>query len=181
MKKLFLLIASLYASTCLYAEKDDPIVFADPLVEQICVDNWDFNKDGKLSYEEASGIKSVGMVFAKNQDIKSFNEFQYFTSVTMTEEFSFEACLSLEEITMPSSMLSLEKGSFCDAAMLNKVTLNEGLKYIGEGCFANCSAIETINIPETVEKFGGSAFHKCTSLISLKIPCSCRIHPYRTV
>lgn len=171
MKKLSLLLcASLFASANMFAGDDDPIVFADPVAEKICVDNWDFNKDGKLSYAEASGVKSVGMVFAKNLDLKSFNEFQYFKSVTFTEDFAFEACASLEEITMPSSMESLEIGSFCDAASLSKVTLNDGLKYIGEGCFANCSALETIDIPESVEKFGASAFHKCTSLISLKIP-----------
>ena len=171
MNKFSLFIcASLFASSNLFAGNDDHIVFADPIVEQICVDNWDFNKDGKLSYGEASGIKSVGMVFAKNPDITSFNEFKYFTSVLQTEEFSFEACISLSEITMPESMLSLEMGSFCDCSSLTKVTLNEGIKYIGEGCFANCGGIENITIPETVEKFGASAFHKCTSLLSITIP-----------
>lgn len=171
MKKLLLFIcASMFASSNIFANEEDPIVFADAEVERICVENWDFNKDGKLSYKEASGIKSVGTVFAKNIDIKSFNEFQYFKSVLSTEEFSFEACVSLEEITMPSSILSLEMGSFCDCSSLSIVKLNEGIKYIGEGCFANCSALENIDIPETVEQFGNSAFHKCTSLLSLKIP-----------
>ena len=171
MKKLFLLLfASLFASANMFAGDDDPIVFEDPLVEKLCIEKWDYNKDGKFSYKEAAGIKSIGMTFAKNMDITKFNEFQYFTGVKYTEEFAFEACVLLEEITMPASMESLEKGSFCDASSLTKVTLNEGLKYIGEGCFANCSAIETIDIPETVEKFGASAFHKCNSLVSVKIP-----------
>ena len=169
-KLLSLFVASVFISANTYAAEDDFITFADPEVERICIDNWDFNKDGRLSYGEAGGVKSIGMYFAKNADITKFNEFQYFTSVKHTEEFAFEACVSLEEITLPPMMEALDKGSFCDCSILSKVVLNDGLKYIGEGCFANCGGIENIDIPESVEEFGNSAFHKCVSLISIKIP-----------
>ena len=160
----------MFVSSSLYAGNDEVIKFVDPNVEKICIDNWDFNKDGKFTTDEAASVTTIGMAFAKNADITSFNEFKYFTGVKLTEEFSFEACISLEEITMPSSMESLEKGSYCDCSSLSVVNLNDGLKYIGEGSFANCSSLENIDIPESVEKFGNSAFHKCTSLLSVKIP-----------
>ena len=32
------------------------IVFADPAVKAICIDNWDGNGDGELSYEEAAAV-----------------------------------------------------------------------------------------------------------------------------
>ena len=169
-KFLLFICACMFASANAYAAEDDIITFADPEVERICVDNWDFNEDGKISYKEAGGIRSIGMVFAKNVDITSFNEFKYFKNVKYTEEFAFEACVSLTDITMPESMEALDKGSFCDCSSLTNVQLNEGIKYIGEGCFANCGGIEHIDIPETVEDLGASAFHKCTSLLSIKIP-----------
>ena len=178
MNKLLLLIcASMFVSSNVFAGNEDPVVFADPEVESICIQNWDFNKDGKFTYAEAASVSTIGRAFAKNVDITKFNELQYFTSIKYLEEFAFEACPVLEEITLPSSMESLEKGCFCDCSSLSKVTLNDGLKYIGEGCFANCGGIETIDIPESVVEFGNSAFHKCMSLLSFKVPAKVEYLP----
>ena len=64
-------------------EDDDIITFADAKVKHICVTNWDTNGDGELSKTEAAAVTSIGGVF-EGHDIKSFEEFQYFTGVTLT-------------------------------------------------------------------------------------------------
>ena len=62
---------------------DPPIAFADNAVKAICVDNWDTNGDGELSYSEAEAVTSIPQsIFAGNTTITSFDEFQYFTGLT---------------------------------------------------------------------------------------------------
>ena len=59
-----------------------PIEFTDAKVKEICVNNWDTNKDGELSLYEAATVTELGYAFSSNLEITSFNEFQYFTGLT---------------------------------------------------------------------------------------------------
>ena len=45
------------------------IVFADDTVKALCVQNWDTNGDGELSYLEAASVTSLGYVFESNTEI----------------------------------------------------------------------------------------------------------------
>lgn len=63
----------------LEAQRSDEIIaFIDPAVKQICVENWNTNGDGELSYAEAAAVTDIGQIFRNNTDIKSFNELQLF-------------------------------------------------------------------------------------------------------
>ena len=52
------------------------IFFADANVEAICLDNWDFDGDGQLSFEEAAAVTDLGGAFQGNEDSTSFDELQ---------------------------------------------------------------------------------------------------------
>ncbi len=141
---------------------DGNIVFADPKVKSICVENWDTDGDGELSYTEAAAVKTIPYGVFSGEDITSFDEFQYFTEVTKLEydsdydegyeyygAFSFS---SLKSIKLPSS-----------------------LKTISFGAFSGCGQLEEITIPATVTSIGMSAFHACTGLtvhMESATPCS---------
>ena len=74
----------------LEAQRSDEIIaFIDPAVKQICVENWDTNGDGELSYAEAAAVTDIGQIFRNNTDIKSFNELQYFTGFATIGEQAF--------------------------------------------------------------------------------------------
>ncbi len=45
--------------------KDENIIFKDPVVKAVCVENWDLNGDGELSMYEASKVWNLGMAFKK--------------------------------------------------------------------------------------------------------------------
>ena len=83
----------------------DPIEFADSAVEAICLANWDVNGDGKLSYEEAAVVTSLGDVFKGDSTITSFDELQYFTGLTSIG--SFENCINLKSIVLPNSITNV--------------------------------------------------------------------------
>ena len=84
------------------------IQFEDPYVKAICVQNWDTNEDGELSYEEAAAVRSVESVFYNNQAILTFKEFKYFTGVTSLTN-AFYGCKNLFRIELPNSIESISK------------------------------------------------------------------------
>jgi hypothetical protein len=143
------------------------IEFADSNVKSICVANWDANSDGELSYEEAAAVTTIPYgVFSENTTITSFDEFQYFTSVTslgyhgdydegMDYYGAFSYCSALTSIILPSS-----------------------LHDISFGAFRGCSSLESITIPATVTRIGQVAFDGCTKLeVIMESATPCTLYP----
>ncbi|MCR5325632.1 MAG: leucine-rich repeat protein [Bacteroidales bacterium] len=148
------------------------IVFADPTVKAICVANWDTNNDGELSFSEAAAVTTIPYsAFAENTTITSFDEFQYFTGVTLMQYDSdydegmdyygtFYRCTSLRSITLPST--------------LTKIPF---------GCFRGCSALEKIIIPASVNTIEQVAFLGCENLyvyMESETPCTLQKDVYNT-
>ena len=63
-------------------EPEENIVFADESIKTALVDAFDTNDDGELSFSEAAAVTSLEGVFGTTNDFTSFDEFQYFTSIT---------------------------------------------------------------------------------------------------
>ena len=98
-----------------YVSSDDNIVFADPNVKAICVNHWDTDGDGELSYTEAAAVTNLGGVFSSNQNITSFDELQYFTGVTYINDYEFYYCNNLTSIVLPESLTSIGYEASCIA------------------------------------------------------------------
>ena len=130
------------------------IEFADSNVKSICVANWDANSDGELSYEEAAAVTSIPYgVFSENTTITSFDEFQYFTSVTS---------LGYEQSNWDDGYDYY--GAFYGCSALESIVLPSSLTDISHGAFWGCSSLEEITIPSTVTRIGIYAFYMCTNL-----------------
>ena len=75
----------------------------------------------------------------------------------------FAYCESLEEINMPSKLVSIGDEAFRNSK-ITSVVLPDGLKTIGAGAFAYCAGITEINIPDSVTKIGNEVFYYCSGL-----------------
>ena len=170
----------------------DPIVFADPIIEGMCLDAFDTNNDGELSYKEAASVTDLTKMQLTNPGFVSFDEFQYFTSVRVIPERYFENHQSLKSITLPKSIeiiydwafdgtfiesISLPEsvevlgaGAFSSCVYLEEVTLSSNIQEIGRYCFSFCHNLTRINLPSTLISIGESAFFDCRSLKSIAIP-----------
>ena len=132
------------------------ITFVDPVVKQICVENW--GSDGEITYEQAATVTDLGNSFdywgsnAPAGPITSFNELQYFTGL------------------LAINMSSDGNGAFSDANQLAEITLPPNLTTIDSYCFDNCSSLTNIIIPPTVIELGSYAFSSCSSLTGLILP-----------
>ena len=107
-------------------EDDSPvqnIAFADEAVKEICVQNWDTDGDGELSMDEAAEVTDLGMAFSENSEITSFDELQYFTSLTAIRVKAFQGCEELTSIAIPSSVKSIGEDAFVDCYNLERVII----------------------------------------------------------
>ncbi len=131
------------------------IAFADEQVKAVCVMNWDTNGDGELSIEEAAVVTSLEGAEFPN-DITSFNELQYFTSLTAIESFAFSSMSELTEITFPSSLTTIGSFAFQSCSSLTNLVIPEGVTSIKSFAFQNYTGIVTL--PTTLTSIGGVSF-----------------------
>ncbi len=110
------------------------ITFADPAVKAICVGattNWDTNHDGELSEAEAAAVTNLGEVFRSNTTITSFNELQYFTSLTTIGNNAFDGCTGLTSIAIPPSLNRVKTEAFKNCTSLSKVIVTDIAAWCG--------------------------------------------------
>ena len=179
---------------------DENIVFADEIVKKVCVERYDTDGDGELSYKEASEVTSIAKNFFRissdydyRNDVKSFDELRHFINVTEIEEIAFNSCqnltsvmlpegltrispsafsrcTSLTGITIPKSVTRIDGAAFQHCSSLTEMILPEGITEIAMLTFGHCKNLSDIVIPESVTKIGDSALNQCESLKSIVLP-----------
>lgn len=147
-----------------------PIIeFADANVKALCVTNWDTNGDGELSEAEAAAVTSIGNVFNKKGNITSFDEFKYFTSVTIIGENAFERCTALTSVSIPNSVKSIGESAFSFCIGLTSITIPNSVTSIGDYAFSSCGGLKSITIPNSVTSIGHRAFANCGNLATITV------------
>jgi hypothetical protein len=152
---------------------EENIVFADTIVKAICLDNWDHNGDGELSLAEAAGVTSLGQVFKNKTNITSFDELQYFTSLTMISDNEFGSCSNLTSLILPNAITSIGNSAFSGCTRLISLTIPNSVTLIGNYAFRNCSGLTSLTLPNSLTSIGTYAFYNCSGLTgSLSLPSS---------
>lgn len=136
---------------------DQFINFNDIIVKSICLQNWDTNGDGELSYDEAAAVTTIGTIFKENAEIREFKELKYFTGLTAIDDQAFYNCNNLLSIEIPQNVQTIGSESFCCQyyvpdpgttiynSSLISITLPNGLKSIGRKSFAYCKHLKTLS------------------------------------
>lgn len=144
---------------------EEYIIFADPVVEQICANAWG---DGVgLKPRQAAAVSSVNTQFAKNTLIEYFDELSYFTGLTSfgqntTSAKCFSGCTNLKSVNIPEGIVTIV-GTSASGNYANAIP------------FRNCSSLERIGFPSTLRKLGQDTSHwhifdGCTALARVDIP-----------
>ncbi len=149
------------------------IVFADENVKAICVDNWDFDSDGELSYAEAAAVTDLGDWLGEcpflDTNIGTFDELQYFIGLTSIGEGAFAECDNLSSIEIPNSVTSIGGFAFSNCWNLSSIEIPNSVTSIGNQAFADCSNLSSIEIPNSVISIGDGAFSYCNSLSTMTL------------
>ena len=125
--------------------EDGIIVFTDENVKNVCIDRWDTNGDGELSYGEAAAVTSLDNAFSYNGSIATFDELEHFIKLASINGYEFAYCTSLSSIAIPNSVAS-----------------------IGWGAFEGCYGLESIEIPSSVTSVS-AAFISCSNLLEIVV------------
>ena len=169
---------------------EDVIQFEDPIAKYACVEKFDTNKDGEVSYAEAAAVTSLEGLFTDWNTVTSFDEIRYFTSVTSTENVftgltklthitipdyitklgTFQNCTALVKVVIPANLSSLPNSCFAKCASLTSVALPSKITQIPDDCFMNCIALDSVVIPPTVTSIGWNAFMGCSAISSIDLP-----------
>ena len=161
-------MGSFLAMLPLYAfAQEGTIQFADATVKSLCVAAWDTDGDGELSYDEAAAVTDLGTSFA-GTTIKSFDELQYFTSLTEIPAEAFKGCNSLASVTLPPSVKSIGESAFRTCYKLASFDF-EGIERIGANAFYACNRLASIDLPKSVVSVDSKAFFYNTKLTSATI------------
>lgn len=161
----------------------------DIIFMQYCYDNFDVNKDGKVSKIEASAVAKIdlsrqeiktltGIGYFSNLEILNCKECHELTTVDLSnnlkirigEKDMFYNCFRLTKIVLPETITEIGYGAFYDCSSLTNINIPDKVTEIGVAAFGYCSSLTNINIPKEVTKIGRQAFSGCSSLTSINIP-----------
>ena len=150
---------------------------------EYCYQNFDVNKDGKVSPVEAKTVRSIDI---SGLEVFSITGVEYFEILEILKaentplrnvdlsfsnklvSFSFRSCISLASVTIPNSVTSIGESAFCYCKSLTSVTIGNGVTSIGRDAFSGCTGELTVNcnIPSALSyqygAFYGSEFTKVT-------------------
>ncbi len=151
-----------------YMEKN--INFYESSVKELCVNNWDKNNDGELSFEEAALVEDIGTVF-KGQPIYQLDILRYFTGIRAIPNDAFNGCKNLYDIVLPNQIETIGERAFKDCD-INSLLIPSSVTSIGKEAFQNCYLLEDITIPPSITTIHPNTFENCTNFTSLDIPNS---------
>ena len=114
----------------------------------------------RFTKEEANAVNANRLNVIANllgNQVVSFDEFQYFTSITELPEGIFDSS-KITSIVFPSSITNLYRRVFAYNTALTNVVLNDGLHVIRELAFRQCTGLTNVAIPSSVTHIKSYAF-----------------------
>jgi hypothetical protein len=93
------------------------------------------------------------------------------SSVTSIESGAFEEC-GLTSLSLPSSITEIGSETFDECFNLTNVIIPNSVTNIGDDAFGGCPLLSNVTIGSNVTSIGFNAFLECTSLTNLTIPDS---------
>jgi outer membrane protein OmpA-like peptidoglycan-associated protein len=81
----------------------------------------------------------------------------YGMAVNEIASSAFSDNKTLQSVTIPASVVTIESAAFALCSNLKSVNFEEGLRSIGDSAFAEC-ALDTVSLPQSLVSIGNSAF-----------------------
>ena len=77
---------------------------------------------------------------------------------------TFNACDSLESVSLPDSVQNIYASAFMACRSLTRVDIPYGVPWISGYCFARCHSLSRLTVPESVTEVVDHAFDDCVNL-----------------
>ena len=177
-KKTILVVVSLCVASSLVAEN---IQFADGGVKTACIDNWDTDKDGELSMEEAAAVTTLGNVFRARKSVTEFPELRFFTGLTAIDDYAFYQS-SIQSVAFPPTVTAIGAYAFSQSSIGPELRIPGTVTDIAKYAFNSCKCLTAVILEEGVQTVGWHCFSGPISTLwlpkSLTFISSMAIDPY---
>ena len=177
MKKFLLLTWAVIAAFSLNScSKDDDGKKDDPSPETVHVTQSGTLKEllRKQNLSEATSLTITGVL--NENDFNTLHEMTFKTlknidlkgveNITNLSKDCFANATKLQNITLPSTLVTIEACAFAGCEVLTNVTFEQGsqLKTIKSSAFCDCPSLTSIEIPASLEIIEIDAFNGCEAL-----------------
>ena len=115
-----------------------------------------------------------------NEGISNISNYAFYNCTSLEEitipntvtsiDFDALAKTNIKKLTIPNSVTTIADCAFWGNSSLTEVKLSENLKSLGVNAFQQCTALTEIEIPEGISKIGQWCFLGCTNLAKIYIP-----------
>ena len=154
----------------------------DIIFMQYCYDNFDVNKDGKVSVIEANAARKIDI----NSECASVKGIERFPNIEILSlngssitELDLRYNLKLKSLScqdrqlttvlLPNTLMAI---AFNGCSSLTEIHLPDNLTSIGESAFYDCSSLTEIHLPASLTSIGEYAFRGCSSLTEIHLPAN---------
>lgn len=125
----------------------------------------------EVSHEGKSyPVTSIGTAFS---DCPSLESVSIPNSIVSIEGSSFSCCPMLKSISLPPSVTRIGPRAFEDCTGLTSIAIPDGVNEIERWCFSGCSSLSSVRFGNAVGSINPEAFRFCSSLKSLILPPEC--------
>lgn len=127
---------------------------------------YPINGGGELIFDPTTGtILDV----KHNNKIISVDIPQEIMGITVTsiDEYAFNQCYNLLNITIPETVTSIGAYAFAECKSLTKIVIPNSVTYIGENLFYRCSELKSATISGNIEVIPKRTFYYCGNLESV--------------
>jgi hypothetical protein len=176
----------------LMTEETNPEVLKVLYSNGLCANSSFMTKAEAAAVQDASFVNGSGNgIFYQNTKITSFEEFKYFTGLTILPYRCFASCTNLTKVKLPETIINIKAYAF-QGGKFDTIELPENLTTLESYAFYGCSCESLLSIPskvtkipsacfmysyfksiqlhENIESIEGNSFRECYNLESIEIP-----------
>ncbi len=133
---------------------------------------WDelqLAENGVKYLYNASAISNTSIVSYTFEFCRTLIDITIPSSVTTIDPWAFYGLSSLESIDLSgcTNLTTISGAAFSDCYALKNITLPEGLKTISHDAFYMCYYLESITLPDSLTTINSYAFQECSRLTSI--------------
>jgi len=154
----------------------DYIKFKDEAVFDILMSNGVSSDGIGITIEDAAKITSIGTWFKGNKEITTFDEFRFFTGITLLgttnwdNKYPFQNCTALTSIVLPESIKTIGNMTFSGcSALVNLEVKWDNIERLCEGSVSGLKAISGDLVLPKLTQLDKGALRGCPNITSLTL------------
>ena len=153
------------------------IQFKDKNIERLCIENFDYDNDGRISISDANKVTDIKTIFS-GKTFNSFVELQYFNNLTYISRKAFLDTTINDKLICPYKCDTIRNSGF-NNVNIKTLIVKENVNYLDATCFMMAKITNLLFYPKTPPNIYGYWEFIYSKIINFYVPDE-SIELYRT-